>query len=118
MSWGGWGKWGLGRSQGGAAGWLAGRAGGRIREALTYPAVCTTPPEPCPTVTFLLPACSPLQGQGVPELETTEIFISVYLDRLLRVDDQNYQHQASGQGRARDGAAVRPGAAGLEVCDV
>lgn len=27
--------------------------------------------------------CSPLKGQGIPQLETTQIFVSSYLDRLL-----------------------------------
>jgi hypothetical protein len=29
---------------------------------------------------------SPLQGQGFPEPETTQVFVSVYLDRLLKGD--------------------------------
>ena len=33
----------------------------------------------------------PLAGQGVPDLETTEVFASVYLDRLLDVNAAAYQ---------------------------
>ncbi|GAB4822985.1 hypothetical protein N2152v2_010031 [Parachlorella kessleri] len=39
---------------------------------------------------------SPLQGQGTPELETTEVYVSFYLDRLLKVDDREYTHQNVG----------------------
>lgn len=35
----------------------------------------------------------PLQGQGQPRLETVDIFFSMYLERLLEVDDQNYRHK-------------------------
>ncbi len=27
--------------------------------------------------------CSPLSGSGVPQLETTHVYVSVYLDRLI-----------------------------------
>ncbi|KAI7836530.1 hypothetical protein COHA_009630 [Chlorella ohadii] len=35
---------------------------------------------------------SPLAGQNSPNLNTTEVFMSVYLDRLLEVDEKNYRH--------------------------
>ncbi|PRW32538.1 ligand-gated ion channel [Chlorella sorokiniana] len=35
---------------------------------------------------------SPLAGQNSPGLNTTEVFMSVYLDRLLEVDEKNYRH--------------------------
>jgi hypothetical protein len=28
-------------------------------------------------------SCSPLSGSGVPQLETTHVYVSVYLDRLI-----------------------------------
>jgi hypothetical protein len=34
---------------------------------------------------------TPLQGQGQPGNATREVFMSVYLDRLLGVDDINYR---------------------------
>ncbi|KAL4451548.1 hypothetical protein ABPG75_007210 [Micractinium tetrahymenae] len=50
---------------------------------------------------LLLPACTraqmetPLKGQGSPGMNTTEVFLSVYLDRLLEVDDtKNYRFTA------------------------
>ncbi|PRW57913.1 ligand-gated ion channel [Chlorella sorokiniana] len=37
---------------------------------------------------------SPLKGAGLPPLETTEIFVSAYLDRLLRIDEEGYVWEA------------------------
>lgn len=37
---------------------------------------------------------SPLKGQGVPRLETTAVFVSAYLDRLLDVNEDNYRWEA------------------------
>eukprot|EP00890_Picochlorum_soloecismus_P005017 jgi/Picsp_1/5516/NSC_02875-R1_ligand-gated ion channel len=37
---------------------------------------------------------SPLAGQGVPSLETTEVYLSAFLDRLLEVDAAKYMHES------------------------
>ncbi|KAI3429737.1 hypothetical protein D9Q98_010052 [Chlorella vulgaris] len=37
---------------------------------------------------------SPLSGSGVPQLETTHVYVSVYLDRLINVDEDNYRWEA------------------------
>lgn len=37
---------------------------------------------------------SPLAGQGVPNLETTEVHLSAFLDRLLEVDAAKYMHES------------------------
>eukprot|EP00889_Picochlorum_renovo_P007699 jgi/Picre1/34729/NNA_002195.t1 len=37
---------------------------------------------------------SPLAGQGVPPLETTEVYLNVFLDRLLDVDAKQYMHES------------------------
>lgn len=37
---------------------------------------------------------SPLAGQGVPNLETTEVHFSAFLDRLLEVDAAKYMHES------------------------
>ncbi|KAL4440540.1 hypothetical protein ABPG75_003541 [Micractinium tetrahymenae] len=34
---------------------------------------------------------SPLAGQGLPRLETSKVYVSPYLDRLLKVDEENYR---------------------------
>ncbi|PSC74223.1 senescence-specific cysteine protease SAG39-like isoform A [Micractinium conductrix] len=34
---------------------------------------------------------SPLKGYGIPPLETTSVYVSAYLDRLLQVDEDNYR---------------------------
>ncbi|KAL4855826.1 Pyrophosphate-energized vacuolar membrane proton pump [Chlorella vulgaris] len=35
---------------------------------------------------------SPLKGQGMPSNDTTDVYMSVYLDRLIEVDEQHYRH--------------------------
>lgn len=35
--------------------------------------------------------CSPLKGTGIPPLDTTEIYVSAYLDRLLGVNQDDYR---------------------------
>jgi len=37
---------------------------------------------------------SPLAGQGVPNLETTEVYLSAFLERLLDVDAAKYMHES------------------------
>lgn len=37
---------------------------------------------------------SPLAGQGLPRLETQKVYVSPYLDRLLKVDEENYRWEA------------------------
>ncbi|PRW57551.1 ligand-gated ion channel [Chlorella sorokiniana] len=36
---------------------------------------------------------SPLKGQGLPSLNTTQVFLSIRLERLLDVDDYNFKHE-------------------------
>ena len=45
-------------------------------------------------------ARSPLKGQGAPELETTEVFVSAYLDRLL-----HGAYRGGVEGRREEGCA-------------
>lgn len=37
---------------------------------------------------------SPLAGQGLPSLETTEVYLSIFMDRLLDVDSKRYMHES------------------------
>jgi hypothetical protein len=39
--------------------------------------------------------CSPLKGQGVPELATQDVWVSAYLDKLLEVDDNMYRFESA-----------------------
>ncbi|PRW57855.1 ligand-gated ion channel isoform A [Chlorella sorokiniana] len=36
---------------------------------------------------------SPLKGQGLPSLNTTQVFLSIRLERLLDVDDYKFKHE-------------------------
>lgn len=37
---------------------------------------------------------SPLAGQGVPNLETTKIYLNIFMDRLIDVDSKRYMHES------------------------
>lgn len=37
---------------------------------------------------------SPLAGQGLPPLETTEIYLNIFMDRLIDVDSKRYMHES------------------------
>ena len=39
--------------------------------------------------------CSPLVGQGIPELTTQDVWVSAYLDKLLEVDDVMYRFESA-----------------------
>lgn len=44
--------------------------------------------------TVLGQQASPLAGQGVPPLETTDVYVNVFLERLLDVDAKQYMHES------------------------
>jgi len=37
---------------------------------------------------------SPLAGYGLPSLETTDVYVNVFLDRLIDVDVKQYRHES------------------------
>jgi len=37
---------------------------------------------------------SPLAGQGLPQLETTQIYMNIFMDRLIDVDSNRYMHES------------------------
>lgn len=39
------------------------------------------------------PPCSPLKGNGLPQLETDKVYVSAYLDRLLGVNEDDYRFE-------------------------
>ena len=56
--------------------WVAAPRRRAAASALAFTALYPAPHPP--------PCCSPLKGTGIPRLETTKVYVSAYLDRLLK----------------------------------
>lgn len=51
---------------------------------------------------------TPFQGQGVPPAGGAEVFVSVVVDRLLNIDDRQYQFEVRREQRPGRPCAAQP----------